>query len=155
MHGFYQILRRPSFTLLFMPRIVTLPDFYGFLIHLIPVVSLTYRFCMVLFGSLHVVYHQLPQHNQYPCLHVNNIVTEFNMEEEPLQFYSQARSILLAAKFNLITWAFNSRKLWTLHGGMALQTTMSWDNNGTLPFVCYPYIFVKGLNHTTTPLTTK
>ena len=41
-YGFQQISRRRSFTLLLMPRIVILLDFYGFLIHPIPTASLTH-----------------------------------------------------------------------------------------------------------------
>ena len=84
----------------------------------------TRRFCTVLFGSvsslfmlfatlnLHLLQYNIPvSHNIQSNLYVDNIVTGLNSEEEALQFYNQARSILSAAKFNFRVWASNSRQL--------------------------------------------
>ena len=89
---------------------------------------------------------------------MDNIVTGFQSEEETLQFYSQARSILSAAKFNLKAWASNSRQLMDIaqREGTAdknrLTTVLGVHWNTSLDTLS---LTLKGLNHSTTPLTTK
>ena len=62
--------------------------------------------------NLHLLQYNIPvSHNIQSNLYVDNIVTGLNSEEEALQFYNQARSILSAAKFNFRVWASNSRQL--------------------------------------------
>ncbi|XP_065892844.1 uncharacterized protein [Dysidea avara] len=84
--------------------------------------------------------------------------SRFQSEEETLQFYSQARSILSAAKFNLRAWAFNSRQLMdiTQREGTAdknkLTTVLGVHWNTSLDTLS---LTLKGLDHSTTPLTTK
>jgi len=131
----------------------------------------TYRFCTVLFGSVSSPFmlfatlnHHLQQYdtpvsnNIRHNLYVDNIVTGFDSEAETLQFYSQARSILSAAKFNLRAWASNCRQLRntadkddtadqnTLTNVLGLHWNTSLDKLS---------LTLKGLNHPTTPLTTK
>jgi len=131
----------------------------------------TYRFCTVLFGSVsspfmlfatlnhHLLQYDTPVSNNIRHnLYVDNIVTGFDSEAEMLQFYSQARSILSAAKFNLRAWASNCRQLRNTvdKDGTADQNTLTnilglyW--NTSLDRLS---LALKGLNHLTTPLTTK
>lgn len=131
----------------------------------------TYRFCTVLFGSVsspfmlfatlnhHQLQYNTPVSHNIRCnLYVDNIVTGFNSEEETLQFYSQARSILSAAKFNLRAWASNSRQLMETarREGTAdkntVTTVLGLQWNTSLDKLS---LTLKGLDHPTTLLTTK
>ena len=129
----------------------------------------TCRFCSVVgsvsspfivFATLNrhlLQYNTSVSHNIQSNLYVNNIATGFNSEEETLQFYSQARSILSAANLNLRAWASNSRQLMdTMHrDGTADKNTLTnvlglqWDTS-----LDKLSLHLKGLNHITTPLTT-
>ena len=115
----------------------------------------------MLFATLNrhlLQYNTLVSHNIRSNLYADNIVTGFQSEEETLQFYSQARSILSAAKFNLRAWAFNSRQLMdiTQREGTAdknkLTTVLGVHWNTSLDTLS---LTLKGLDHSTTPLTTK
>ena len=115
----------------------------------------------MLFATLnhHLLQYDTPvSRNIRANLYVHNIVTGFILETETLQFYSKARSILSAAKFNLRAWASNCRQLRdTAHkDGTADQNTLTnilelhWN-----AFLDKLSLTLKGLNHPTTPLTTK
>ena len=115
----------------------------------------------MLFATLnrHLLQSNTPvSHNIWSNLYVDNIVTVFKSEEETLQFYSQARLILSAAKFNLRAWASNSRQLVDIaqressadKNKLTTVLGVHWDTSlDTLSLT------LKELNHSTTPLTTK
>jgi len=68
----------------------------------------------MLFATLnyHLLQHDTSvSHNIRHNLYVDNVVTGCNTEEEAVQFYQEARSILSDAKFNLRAWASNSQQL--------------------------------------------
>ena len=131
----------------------------------------TCRFCIVPFGSVSSLFmlfatlnHYLLQynipvsHNIQSNLYVDNIVTGLNSVEEALQFYNQARSILSAAKFNFRAWASNSRQLvdTAQREGTTdkntLTTVLGLHWNTSLDKLS---LTLKGLDHPTSPLTTK
>ena len=86
----------------------------------------TYRFKSVFFGSvssLFMVSATLHCHLNLQShvatdmkynLYVDNIISGTDDEAQAIQYYSEARSIMLDAKFNLRSWASNSKQLQSL-----------------------------------------
>ena len=84
----------------------------------------TYRFKRVLFGAVcspFMLFATLCRHlKEYKTsvstdilknLYVDNIITGRESEADLIKFYKDARSLMMAAKFNLRTWASNSQNL--------------------------------------------
>ena len=83
----------------------------------------TYRFRVVLFGlasspfMLYAALHYLTQCSStiskdlLQNLYVDNILSGHSTEEESVVFYTEARTILCEANFNLRSWASNSKQL--------------------------------------------
>ena len=53
-------------------------------------------------------------HDMKQNLYVDNIISGCNTEEQAVQYYKEARSIMDQAKFNLHSWAPNSHQLRSL-----------------------------------------
>ena len=83
-----------------------------------------YRFKVVLFGAscspfmlnaaitFHLQQHQTPvSANLLDSLYVDNVVTGCDTEQEATQYFLESRSLMNLSKFNLRTWASNSRML--------------------------------------------
>ena len=100
----------------------------------------TYRFKRVLFGSVcspFMLYATLCQHfMQYKTsistdilknLYVDNIIAGGGSETHLVEFYKSARSLMMAAKFNLRTWASNTQQL----NSLTLQDKIVDENNPT------------------------
>ena len=100
----------------------------------------TYRFKRVLFGAVcspFMLYATLRQHltqHKTPIstdilknLYVDNIITGRESETQIVEFYKSARSLMMAAKFNLRTWASNSKQL----NSLALADKIHDGNNPT------------------------
>ena len=98
-----------------------------------------YRFKTVLFGSvsspfmLHAALHfHLQKHSSFVAndiannLYVDNVLTGCATESEATNYYSKARSILNAAKFNLRAWSSNSKQV-----NQLAQQDNTADNNDT------------------------
>lgn len=101
----------------------------------------TYRFKTVLFGSTsspfilsatlhyHLNSYNTPiAHDMKQNLYVDNIISGCNTEEQAVQYYKEARSIMNRAKFNLRSWASNSHQLRSLskaEGTVDKDTTVS------------------------------
>ena len=101
----------------------------------------TYRFKTVLFGSTsspfmlnatlyyHLNSYDTPTaHDMKQNLYVDNIISGCNTEEQAVQYYEEARSIMNQAKFNLRSWASNSSQLRSLakaEGTVDNDTTVS------------------------------
>ena len=84
----------------------------------------SYRFKVVLFGSvsspfmlnatlhLHLKsFDSSVSHDMKKNLYVDNIILGCQSEEAVLQYYTESRAIMYAAKFNLRSWASNSLEL--------------------------------------------
>ena len=87
----------------------------------------TYSFKVVLFGAVcspfmlnATLHYHLSQYrssiaqDMLTNLYVDNIVTDCESEEDAVQYYNTARSIMKEARFNLRSWASNNHKLTNL-----------------------------------------
>ena len=63
-------------------------------------------------------------------LYVDNIISGCNSESDAVNYYNKSRSILRKAKFNLRSWASNSKQIQTLS-----QTHKVADRNDTTKVV--------------------
>ena len=111
-----------------------------------------------------VLNHHLLQYNTHIShtiqsnLYVDNVVTGCDTEKEALQFYEQARSMLLEAKFNLRAWASNSKLLMK-----AAQRDGTLDEANPINVLGMQWVTttnclslsLKGPHRTVSPLTTK
>ena len=71
----------------------------------------------MLSATLHCHLNQFQSHvatDMKNNLYVDNIISGTDGEAQAIQYYSEARSIMLDAKFNLRSWASNSKQLQAL-----------------------------------------
>ena len=100
----------------------------------------TYRFKRVLFGAVcspFMLFATLCRHlKEYKTsvstdilrnLYVDNIITGWESEAALIEFYKDGRSLMMAAKFNLHTWASNSQHL----NNSILQDKIADETNPT------------------------
>jgi len=100
----------------------------------------TYRFKRVLFGAVcspFMLFATLCRHlKEYKTsastdilrnLYVDNIITGRESEAHLIEFYKDARSLMMAGKFNLRSWASNSQQL----NSLAQQDKTADETNPT------------------------